>query len=200
MALYNTDVYGIVRAFHDAFRTHGMTLPAQPNAVILGNGNTATSALAGCITMGCSQVTVAARHPDRSTALIDLGAAHGVTVRSIPLEDCLPALEQCDIAISTIPGTGADVVARRFAEHAQPIHGALLDVVYDPRPTELMVAWRDRGGLAIGGERMLLHQAVAQVLLMTGTIGGDDVDDALNNPPQTGTLEQAMWEALEKEL
>lgn len=68
-------------------------------------------------------------------------------------------------------GTGADVVARRFAEHAQPIHGALLDVVYDPRPTELMVAWRDRGGLAIGGERMLLHQAVAQVLLMTGTIG-----------------------------
>lgn len=54
MALYNTDVYGIVRAFHDAFRTHGMTLPAQPNAVILGNGNTATSALAGCITMGCS--------------------------------------------------------------------------------------------------------------------------------------------------
>ena len=144
--------------------------------------------------MGCSQITVAARHPNRSTALIELGAAHGVTVRSISLEDCLPALEQCNIAISTIPGTGADVVARHFAEHAQPIHGALLDVVYDPRPTELMVAWRDRG------ERMLLHQAVAQVLLMTGIIGGADVDDALNNPPQTGTLEQAMWEALEKEL
>ena len=105
MALYNTDVYGIVRAFHDAFRTHVMTLPAQPHAVILGNGNTATSALAACITMGCSQITVAARHPNRSTALIELGAAHGVTVRSISLEDCLPALEQCNIAISTIPGT-----------------------------------------------------------------------------------------------
>ena len=48
------------------------------------------------------------------------------------------------------------------------VRGVLLDVVYDPRPTALMTAWRSAGGTAVGGERMLLHQAGEQVRLMTG--------------------------------
>ena len=44
----------------------------------------------------------------------------------------------------------------------------LLDVVYDPRPTALSRAWANAGGVTVGGERMLLHQAAEQVRLMTG--------------------------------
>lgn len=70
--------------------------------------------------------------------------------------------------------------------------GILLDVVYDPRPSALMRAWRAKGGLAIGGEEMLLWQAVLQVILMTG---GNLSDDAL-----MGALEPAMRQALEEAL
>jgi shikimate dehydrogenase len=56
----------------------------------------------------------------------------------------------------------------------------LLDVVYDPRPTALQSAWSALGADAVGGERMLLHQAAEQVRLMTGrTAPLDAMDDAL---------------------
>ena len=44
----------------------------------------------------------------------------------------------------------------------------LLDVVYDPWPTKLAEVWTMRGGHVVDGAAMLLHQAVAQVRLMTG--------------------------------
>ena len=200
LALYNTDVYGIARAFHDAFGTVSRAFPEHATAVILGNGNTAVSAMAACIMLGVTTVTVAARHPDRNPQFAQLAAAHGLTVSVIPLEQAIEPLEHCDIAISTIPGRGADPIAQQLSATTTPLRGVLLDVVYDPRPSLLMQVWRAHGGLAIGGERMLLHQAVAQVLLMTGSAVGTDFDTLTNNLPQTATLEQAMWEALEKEL
>lgn len=200
LALYNTDVYGIARAFHDAFNTASRTLPKNATAVILGNGNTAVSAMAACIMLGVTTVTVAARHPDRNPQFAQLAATHGLTVSVIPLEQAIGPLEHCNIAISTIPGRGADPIAQRLSATAAPLHGVLLDVVYDPRPSLLMQVWKAHGGLAIGGERMLLHQAVAQVLLMMGSAVGTDFDTLTNNLPQTATLEQAMWKALEKEL
>ena len=42
----------------------------------------------------------------------------------------------------------------------------MLDVVYDPRPSMLLSAF-SQYGLAIGGEEMLLYQALEQVKLMT---------------------------------
>ena len=75
----------------------------------------------------------------------------------------------------------------------------LLDVVYDPRPTELMKAWESLGGVALGGEEMLLYQAVAQVLLMTGLAADDDFDAVDARAPHDA-LERAMREALEEAL
>ena len=66
------------------------------------------------------------------------------------------------------------------------------DVVYDPRPSALIRAWRAKGGLAIGGEEMLLWQAILQVILMTGA---DTADSSLMD-----VLEPAMRHALEEAL
>ena len=49
-------------------------------------------------------------------------------------------------------------------------------MVYDPRETPLALAWKRAGGEAIGGVRMLLHQAAEQVRLMTGTRRTDKGD------------------------
>ena len=44
----------------------------------------------------------------------------------------------------------------------------LLDVVYAPWPTPLASAYAAAGGTVVPGTAMLLHQAAAQVTLMTG--------------------------------
>ncbi len=196
--LYNTDVYGIARAFAHA---RGETAPHIDDAVILGNGNTATSALAACIMMGIRDVTVAARHPERNPGLAELGARHGIQVSMLPLasDGTIVRLETAGIAISTIPGHGADDVAARLDAADARVHGMLLDVVYDPRPTALMRAWSHLGGIALGGEEMLLYQAVAQVLLMTGR-AHDDAFDQVGAQATHEALETAMRAALEEAL
>ncbi len=67
------------------------------------------------------------------------------------------------------------------------------------RPTKLMQAWRQRGGTAIGGEEMLLYQAMVQVCLMTG-IWNNDPPSGMINQDRTARLEQAMRIALEEAL
>jgi len=77
-------------------------------------------------------------------------------------------LAAADVVVATTPAGALDTLAAGLAE-VRP-GAVLLDVVYDPRPTPLMTAWRAAGGLAVGGERMLLHQAGEQVRLMTGRV------------------------------
>ncbi|PAU68646.1 shikimate dehydrogenase, partial [Bifidobacterium italicum] len=200
--LYNTDVYGIARAFAHAAQAQGVQPEANQSAVILGNGNTATSALAAYVMMGgVTHVTVAARHPQRTPGLAEIGARHGVDVTTAALDDAhVPALlADADLVVNTIPAHGADAVANRLDEAGVSVRGMLLDVVYDPRPTELMEIWERLGGVALGGEEMLLYQAVAQVLLMTGLAADDDFD-AVDGRSMHGPLEQAMREALEEAL
>lgn len=200
--LYNTDVYGIARAFAHAAATRGTYAATDRSAVVLGNGNTATSALAAYVMMGgVTHVTVAARHPDRNPGLAEVGARHGIDVTTVALDDArLPLLlADADLVVNTIPAHGADAVAGRLAEAGGAVHGMLLDVVYDPRPTELMKVWERLGGVALGGEEMLLYQAVAQVLLMTGLAADGDFD-AVDARAVHGPLEQAMREALEEAL
>jgi len=72
-----------------------------------------------------------------------------------------------DLLISTVPAGAADEYAERLVlSHQAP--PALLDVVYHPWPTPLARAARAAGAIMANGYAMLLHQAAAQVELMTG--------------------------------
>ena len=57
-----------------------------------------------------------------------------------------------------------------------------------------------QGGYAIGGEEMLLYQAMIQVLLMTGMWDGDPPTNAAVDIKQDERLEHAMRMALEEAL
>ncbi|KAB8295399.1 shikimate dehydrogenase family protein [Bifidobacterium avesanii] len=215
--LYNTDVVGIQLAFDHATRAAGIHTDddRQGLALVIGNGNTASSAVAACTMMPeIGHITVAARHPDKNPALKPLAEKflrRSNALNVIALDDdaaLLDAFSKASVVVSTIPGRAADPVASLLAEAsaaAKPTDGArLLDVVYDPRPTALMHAWRERGGLAIGGEEMLLYQALIQVLLMTGIWDGDppsDADSRLQNTTvDDDHVEIAMRQALEEVL
>ena len=214
--LYNTDVMGISLAVdhalgkRDMFR-NGIPAGSSPEgtvrrndgdrdarAVILGNGNTAMSAVAACtmaLDSRIGHVTLAARHPDRNLTLAnDIGALCGVTVDGMPLNEAVDAVCGADLVISTLPAHAADGFAQALSEaDGRDPHGVLLDVVYDPRPTALMAAWRARGAQTIGGQEMLLYQAILQVAYMTGAVSATDRNFM-------DTIEQPMRQALEEAL
>ncbi len=143
----NTDVHGIVAALADA----GVTSASR--AVVLGGGATARSALAALARLGCTSPVLVVRSEPVDT----LAAAARLGVTPV-VASALP--EECDLLVSTLPAGAAD----RFAPYVRDVP-VLLDVVYDPWPTVLASAC---GGVVVSGAAMLLHQAAAQVHLMTG--------------------------------
>jgi shikimate dehydrogenase len=155
-------VPGMIAALAEA----GVTGFAGPATVlILGGGATACSALAAVRGLGAARATAAVRDPARAGDLLAAAArlAIGLTLTDFGN----PEVTAPDILISTVPGGAADSHAERIARGTlAPRH--LLDVVYRPWPTPLAVAAREAGIPVAGGFALLLHQAAAQVTLMTG--------------------------------
>ncbi|MDK7189493.1 shikimate dehydrogenase [Peptoniphilus lacrimalis] len=133
-------------------------------------------------------------------------------LESISSLDAIEAIANADIVISTVPAHVADGLALALCEYCQEKSikhlGALLDVVYDPRPSQILKVWR-KYGIGIGGEEMLLHQALDQVKLMTFEYryASDDAsDDSCTNKHQSdkapdydyirSCMEKALQEAL----
>jgi shikimate dehydrogenase len=164
---YNTDVQGIVDALTEA----GAAVLAStgPGSVtIIGSGATACSALAAVGELGAPGADVIARDPARAAGLQATADRLGLKVRLRPWEDLTSSDAVVpDLLISTVPAGAADEYAERLVlSHQAP--PALLDVVYHPWPTPLAQAARAAGAIMANGYAMLLHQAAAQVELMTG--------------------------------
>ncbi|MEN0128146.1 MAG: shikimate dehydrogenase [Brevundimonas sp.] len=169
----NTDVYGVVRALRE-----GLDGPVT-SAAVVGAGATAASTLAALGELGCTTPVVYVRSMQRAGGLMRAAHRMGVSPDFRPLDRAAAELGRASVVVSTLPHHAADAIA---ADLVGPATGVLLDVAYEPRPTALHVAWVEAGGVAVGGERMLLHQAVEQVRLMTGHPGPlAAMDDALRS-------------------
>jgi shikimate dehydrogenase len=146
----NTDVLGIVAALQEG------GVRRVSSAVVLGGGATARSALAALAVLGCRSPTVVVRSTPKET----LEAADRIGVTPTVTGWDPDVLVGCDVVVSTVPAGASD----QFAPYVANVP-VLLDVVYDPWPTRLAASCR---GTVVGGAVMLLHQAAAQVALMTG--------------------------------
>lgn len=165
---HNTDVYGIVAALGEV----GVT--RVESAAVIGGGATAASTVAALQLIGCRSADVYARSVARATEVRAAGEALGAPPAVHPLTD-LPAGVQVDVVVSTLPAGAADPLAAVLTQRLAALRAdgvplpALLDVVYAPWPTALADVWEPvAAGRVAGGASMLLHQAAAQVELMTG--------------------------------
>jgi shikimate dehydrogenase len=160
---YNTDVRGIVDALTEA----GAQVPG--NVTIVGGGATACSALAAVRELGAAGADVVVRDPSRAAGLAEAASRLGVAVRfrDFGYLTSGSAGTPPDLLISTVPAGAADLYAAwiRSTGIAPQI---VMDVVYHPWPTELARAAAAAGSVLASGFAMLLHQAAAQVELMTG--------------------------------
>jgi shikimate dehydrogenase len=163
---HNTDVAGLVAALAGAgVGEAGATL----RAVVLGAGGTAQASLAALRELGVSDVDVLVRSVERAgelrAAADRLGVSPTVSATLADPERATGAITGADVVISTLPAGAADALAG-----AGP-GTVLLDVVYAPWPTRFAATAAAAGAQVVSGLEMLLHQAVAQVELMTGHPG-----------------------------
>jgi shikimate dehydrogenase len=151
----NTDVAGMVAALAENV--------VYPRTVtILGAGGTAQAAVAAAAVSGVGECSVLVRDLSRTQELRATADAMGVAVQFAELTPGARELG-ADLVVSTVPAGAADPLAA----HAWRPDQVVLDVVYDPWPTPLAQAAGDRGARVLSGALMLLHQAAAQVELMT---------------------------------
>ena len=150
----NTDVHGITAALREA----GITMART--ALILGAGGTAQAALAALRELGELRPTVLVRDPARTCELRLAAGRLGVepAITGGLGEGPLPA---ADLVISTLPAGAADALRSTAAD-------TVLDVVYAGWPTPFARTAQASGARIVSGLDMLLHQAAAQVELMTG--------------------------------
>lgn len=173
----NTDVAGIVRALRGAGVDGGRVSDGRVSddavirdrrAVVLGAGGTAQAALAALRELAIEDITVLVRSTTRAGELRGaarrLGVEPSINDTLTDLPRACAALADADIVISTLPAGAADTLR---------VQGRtiVLDVVYAPWPTPFAAAAAGAGAVVISGLEMLLHQAVAQVELMTGLPG-----------------------------
>ncbi|MGH3718685.1 MAG: shikimate dehydrogenase [Pseudonocardiaceae bacterium] len=153
----NTDVAGILAALREA------GLVRVDAAVILGAGGTAQAALAALRELGERAPTVLVRNLGATADLRAAADRLGVQpVISGGLPDIV--LPAADVVISTLPPGAADALSpQRWV--TRPV---VLDVAYTPWPTTLAASAIAAGCRTVSGLAVLLHQAVAQVELMTG--------------------------------
>lgn len=174
---FNTDVHGVVEALREGFRDAGVDGGTEvSDAAVLGAGATAASTLAALQRLGCEAPTVYARSIARTADLAAVAERLGVQPSFVPLDEAPSTLAGHAVLVSTLPPGAADFLVPALADRA--VAGVLLDVAYDPRRSPLSDAWAAAGGVAVDGERMLLHQASEQVRLMTGRPGPLDAMDA----------------------
>jgi shikimate dehydrogenase len=151
----NTDVGGLV----GAVRAAGVA--GVDSATILGGGGTARAALTSLSWLGARRVALVLRTVERAQPLRPLANRLGIELSVQHWSDPLPA---SDLVVSTAVAGAADALAERAAASAPVV----FDVIYDPWPTALADAARQRGRIVLSGLDLLVHQAVLQFELMTG--------------------------------
>lgn len=126
-------------------------------ALILGAGGAARAVIQGLAARGIERILVVNRSPGRAAELASL---FGSGVSAQPWAAAAPLVGESDLIVNTTslgmrgqPPLALDLSALR--------PGTIVDdIVYVPLETPLLAEARARGGVAVDGLGMLLHQAV----------------------------------------
>jgi len=172
----NTDWLGALRALERAGTGfEDEKEGATRRAVVLGAGGTARALVYGLRQRGY-EVSVLNRTRARAETLVrELGAAHAGTLDE--LADLSP-----EIIVNTT-SVGLNEMVSPIDPDAIPKAATVLDVVYAPERTQLIVDAEARGAKTIGGKWMLVYQAAEQLRIWTR---------ALDVPPSDRDLDEVV--------
>ncbi len=163
----NTDGEGCCNALEQAMKS---SIKGE-RVVVLGAGGTASAVAYAMVQRGASDVAVINRTPQRAQDLVKRVAG---SARVVSFDETANAISNARIIINTTPvGFGVEQ-----GPQVSPIDISLiksshvvLDAVYKPLITGLLLASQKAGATVVDGLSMLVHQAALQQQHWIGQIG-----------------------------
>ena len=160
----NTDVEGFLTPLRDQ-NWQGR------QALVLGNGGSARAVVAALVELELDTITVVGRRPEALAAFAadcsSWAPRLGTCTLDRPLE---PLLAAADLVVNTTPvGMNSDQCPLSPGQLAvlRPM-ATVYDLIYVPRPTQLLRQAAARGCSTIDGLTMLVHQGAASLRLWSG--------------------------------
>ena len=192
---YNTDYMG----FAHLCEAHGVDFTGK-TVLILGTGGTHNTTSAVARDKGAAKILTVSRHPDPEKGELSyqeaVSSGAQIVINTTPA-GMYPNVGVCNLDVAAMPGLEA-----------------VLDVVYNPDKTELILRAEEAGvPVAVGGLEMLVAQAVyaaeyflsrkfpdapAEINQITNTLRRDTLNIALIGMPSSGKT--TIGRALAKEL
>jgi shikimate dehydrogenase len=168
----NTDMVGFLAPLQTMQRDWQNT-----TALILGNGGAARAVVAGCATLGCSQVQVVGRDRQKLEAFQTSWQSSPIQANlSIHLWSELSKLIQsADLIVNCTP-IGMHPQSDQSPLSKEDVKliraGAIAyDLIYTPRPTTFLHQAQTQGATAIDGLEMLVQQGAAALRLWLSQLG-----------------------------
>ena len=152
---HNTDGDG----FANMLAEHGLTF-RNARVAVLGAGGAAGAIIRKAVQDGAASVTICNRTVEKARSLC---MEHPDVLHAAALDTPLPG--DTNLLINTIPvggNVGGDVLANLRRDCA------VIDILYAPPKTPLLLAAEERGMLAANGLGMLIHQAILAFAFFTG--------------------------------
>jgi shikimate dehydrogenase len=172
---YNTDATGALRALRES----DVTLKGR-QVVMLGSGGAARAiAFALGAETGIDRLTILGIDEQERTVLVrDLRSKTGMVVQESLLDESMlrKVLPDTHVLIHCTP-MGMSPKVHQTSVPATLLHPGLMvmDIVYNPRDTQLLKDAKAAGCRVIPGLEMFLHQAAAQFELWTDQVAPADV-------------------------
>lgn len=160
---WNTDADGLTSFLT---REAGVTIKGA-SAVVVGSGGSARAVIAGLALAGADRVTVLARDPAKAAELAPLATGAAFAAGSLGVPEAADVLAAADLVVHATP-VGQAGEAPLIPVAALRPGAVLVDLVYHPEASPLVVAATRQGLRAYGGLGMLVHQAALAFEIFTG--------------------------------
>lgn len=158
---HNTDVDGALVALKEC------TPLTHKKILVIGAGGAAKAIVYGLMQQKLANaITLTNRTYERAQRLAD---AYCPRINAVPFVDMRSLVASHDIIINaTSVGMHPSETESLIQQHESSRGKIVMDIIYKPRITQLLKNAQQFGSIIIPGERMLLHQWVAQCPLLTG--------------------------------
>lgn len=159
----NTDVFGFIAPLKTIVRDWTKVTP-----VILGHGGAARAVIAGLANLGCPEIHVVGRNPDKLARFYQ-SWQHAPTISSLlkihNWEYLSSLISATDLLINAtpigmFPHTDATPIDAKLMHKIKP-DAIAYDLIYTPNPTQFLKLAQAQGATIIDGLEMLVQQGVA---------------------------------------
>ena len=183
----NTDLAG----FMAPLQRRGLEL-AGSSALVLGCGGSARAVVAGCASLGCQRIWVAGRRSERLQRFLNGSAGLVDGLEGLHWSDLATVLPAVQLVVNTtpvgmVPNRKACPLSEAQVRQLNPCCW-VVDIIYTPRPTQLLLWANAHGCSTIDGLEMLVGQGTAALRIWSRR---EDIDEDLMLAVATEALASA---------